>query len=63
MTTLHARAGATGAPVTAPAVKAASRVKPTLITWTALAMMTTGSVASLRSAPTMAVFGLASVFL
>jgi len=26
-------------------------------------MMTTGSVASLRSAPTMAVFGLASVFL
>jgi glutamate:GABA antiporter len=37
--------------------------KPTFITWTALAMMTTGSVASLRSAPTMAVFGLASVFL
>jgi len=63
MTSLQARAGATGAPVTAPAVKAASRVKPTFITWTALAMMTTGSVASLRSAPTMAVFGLASVFL
>ncbi len=37
--------------------------KPTFITWTALALMTTGSVASLRSAPTMAVFGLASVFL
>ncbi|HTR94535.1 MAG TPA: APC family permease [Trebonia sp.] len=33
------------------------------ISWVALAMMTTGSVASLRSAPTMAVFGLASVFL
>jgi glutamate:GABA antiporter len=33
------------------------------ISWFALAMMTTGSVASLRSAPTMAVFGLASVFL
>jgi glutamate:GABA antiporter len=33
------------------------------ITWGALALMTTGSVASLRSAPTMAVFGLASVFL
>jgi len=33
------------------------------ITWMALAMMTTGSVASLRSAPTMAVFGLASVFM
>src|SRR5262245_12056794 len=63
MTTLQARAGATGTPETAPAVKAASRAKPTFITWTALAMMTTGSVASLRSAPTMAVFGLASVFL
>ena len=33
------------------------------VSWVALAMMTTGSVASLRSAPTMAVFGLASVFL
>ena len=33
------------------------------VTWGALALMTTGSVASLRSAPTMAVFGLASVFL
>jgi glutamate:GABA antiporter len=63
MTSLKARAGATGAPVAAPAVKAAPRVKPTLLTWTALALMTTGSVASLRSAPTMAVFGLASVFL
>ncbi|MBV8871017.1 MAG: hypothetical protein JOY65_16635, partial [Acetobacteraceae bacterium] len=41
----------------------ATVTKPTFITWTALAMMTTGSVASLRSAPTMAVFGLASVFL
>ncbi len=30
------------------------------VTWTALALMTTGSIASLRSAPTMAVFGLAS---
>jgi amino acid transporter len=37
--------------------------KRSYITWTALAMMITGSVASLRSAPTMAVFGLASVFL
>ena len=37
--------------------------RPTLITWGALAMMTTGSVASLRPAPTMAVFGLAAVFL
>jgi glutamate:GABA antiporter len=37
--------------------------KQTYITWTALALMITGSVSSLRSAPTMAVFGLASVFL
>src|ERR1700754_1164627 len=37
--------------------------KPTFISWTALALMTTGSVVGLRSAPTMAVFGLASVFL
>jgi glutamate:GABA antiporter len=46
---------------------ATTRVKVTgarkYITWTALALMTTGSVASLRSAPAMAVFGLASVFL
>lgn len=33
------------------------------ITWVVLAFMTTGSVASLRSAPTMAVYGLACVFL
>src|SRR5262245_55920208 len=38
-------------------------VKPTYITWVTLAFMTTSSVASLRSAPTMAVYGLACVFL
>src|SRR5215470_3054537 len=37
--------------------------KPTYITWVTLAFMTTFSVASLRSAPTMAVYGLACVFL
>src|SRR3954452_2527370 len=47
---------------------AASRAKakaPTTawISWVALAMMTTSSVASLRAAPTMAVYGLACVFL
>src|SRR5262245_4064415 len=44
---------------------AAARViaKPTYITWLTLAFMTTSSVASLRSAPTMAVYGLACVFL
>ncbi|MFE2164380.1 APC family permease [Streptomyces sp. NPDC059447] len=41
---------------------AAAVSRPTL-TWVTLAMMTTASVASLRSAPTMAVYGLACVFL
>ncbi len=40
---------------------AASR--PSYVTWTALALMTVSSVASLRPAPTMAVYGLACVFL
>ncbi|MEY9854212.1 amino acid transporter [Leifsonia sp. EB41] len=44
----------------AAASKSQSRV---WITWVALALMTTSSVASLRPAPTMAVYGLASVFL
>lgn len=37
--------------------------KVVFISWIALALMTTSSVASLRPAPTMAVYGLASVFL
>ena len=41
----------------------AAIVKPTYITWVTLAFMTTASVASLRSAPTMAVYGLTCVFL
>ncbi len=48
------------------AAKAAARpavVAPPKISWVALAMMTTASVASLRAAPTMAVYGLACVFL
>src|SRR5690349_22792868 len=49
-------------PVAAPAARAVM-VKPTYITWLTLAFMTTASVASLRSAPTMAVYGLACVFL
>ncbi|MGO4258001.1 APC family permease [Marmoricola sp. RAF53] len=51
-----------GAAVPASAAKAAA---PTVnwISWVALAMMTTSSVASLRAAPTMAVYGLACVFL
>lgn len=47
------------------AVKSTARAVPkrAYITWIALAMMTTSSVASLRAAPTMAVYGLACVFL
>jgi amino acid transporter len=41
----------------------ATAVGPTFIAWTALALMTVSSVASLRPAPTMAVYGLACVFL
>lgn len=37
--------------------------KPNYITWMALALMTVSSVASLRAAPTMAMYGLAAVFL
>ena len=49
-------------PVSVPAARAAV-AKPTYITWVTLAFMTTASVASLRSAPTMAVYGLTCVFL
>jgi glutamate:GABA antiporter len=42
---------------------AASIPKQQWISWIALACLTTGSVASLRAAPTMAVYGLACVFL
>lgn len=51
-----------GEPVAAAPTRAA--VPTTVwISWIALAMMTTSSVASLRAAPTMAVYGLACVFL
>src|ERR1044072_8270385 len=49
-----ARAASTGA---------ASIARQQWISWLALAFLTTGSVASLRAAPTMAVYGLACVFL
>jgi glutamate:GABA antiporter len=49
-------------PVAVPVAKAVV-VKPTYITWVTLAFMTCASVASLRSAPTMAVYGLTCVFL
>jgi amino acid transporter len=56
-----------GVPADRPMVRQAAAVKPvvkpTYITWVTLAFMTTASVASLRAAPTMAVYGLACVFL
>ena len=59
---MSAMDAAAGEPVPA----AASRTKApatAYISWLALAFMTTSSVASLRAAPTMAVYGLACVFL
>ena len=53
-------------PANEPVPKAAGRTRApaaAYISWIALAMMTTSSVASLRAAPTMAVYGLACVFL
>ena len=49
-----------------PAAAASAAAKPKAIhyiSWIALALMTTSSVASLRAAPTMAVYGLACIFL
>src|SRR3954451_4498644 len=50
-----------GASVAAPSSRKAA--VGGVVTWAALAMMTVSSVASLRPAPTMAVYGLACVFL
>lgn len=60
MTAAEASAGG-HALAAGPAVKPAAATK--YITWVTLALMTTSSVASLRAAPTMAVYGLACVFL
>ena len=53
---------ADGPPPAATAARA-TVAGPSYIAWTALALMTVSSVASLRPAPTMAVYGLACVFL
>ncbi|MFG3040221.1 APC family permease [Streptomyces sp. NPDC048330] len=51
-------------PAEVPRPRAAAQVAaPNTMTWVTLALMTTASVASLRAAPTMAVYGLACVFL
>ncbi|MFC9787705.1 APC family permease [Rhodococcus sp. NPDC127528] len=57
---------ATDVPATPPTAETAARTRApsgSWISWIALAMMTTSSVASLRPSPTMAVYGLACVFL
>ena len=51
-----------GRPAATPAT-ARAVARPVYIWWLTLAFMTTASVASLRSAPTMAVYGLTCVFL
>lgn len=61
MSTMGLPADDAGAAAAAP--KAKTRAAAHWISWVALAMMTTSSVASLRAAPTMAVYGLACVFL
>ena len=61
MSSLDIAAGAPRASTTRHAKTVAKR--RTFITWGALAMMITGSTADLSSAPPMAVFGLACVFL
>ncbi|MFE1384125.1 APC family permease [Streptomyces sp. NPDC058740] len=51
-------------PADLPKQRAEARASaPPTLTWVTLALMTTASVASLRAAPTMAVYGLACVFL
>ena len=61
MTTSGVPADGAGAARATPAVVAPPQTK--YITWLTLAFVTTSSVASLRSAPTMAVYGLTAVFL
>jgi amino acid transporter len=61
VSTAESEAGGTSRPVETTARP--SVVGPAFIAWTALALMTVSSVASLRPAPTMAVYGLAAVFL
>jgi putative glutamate/gamma-aminobutyrate antiporter len=56
-------ADATGRAGRDPALAKAKIPKTVWISWVSLALMTTASVASLRPAPTMAVYGLAAIFL
>jgi len=56
-------AAAAGAPPAVVERSAPAATRPNYISWTAVVMLTVSSVASLRAAPTMAVYGLACVFL
>lgn len=62
MSSVESSAGDAG-PVAGSVAAGRVTTRPNYITWTALALMTVSSVASLRPAPTMAVYGLACVFL
>jgi putative glutamate/gamma-aminobutyrate antiporter len=55
--------GGSGLAASRPAAAVSAKPAVPWISWIALAFMTTSSVASLRSAPSMAVYGLACVFL
>ena len=64
MSAIDPAAGDPAATGPAPAAAARARVPArAYISWVALALMTTSSVASLRPSPTMAMYGLACVFL
>ena len=63
MSAMDVPAGGEAAQPRAEARSRAAIPKTAWISWIALAFMTTSSVASLRAAPTMAVYGLACVFL
>lgn len=63
MSTSEVPVGKAGAARVGDAVRAKPLTTPQAITWSALALMTVSSVASLRSAPTMATYGLAAIFL
>ncbi|MBG0561473.1 APC family permease [Actinoplanes aureus] len=54
---------ASAAPTSSSTAKPRTARAVAYISWVALALMTTSSVASLRPSPTMAVYGLASIFL
>src|SRR5215470_12815453 len=61
MSSSEATAGAV--PPAATTTRSTAAAKPSYISWTAIVFLTISSVASLRAAPTMAVYGLACVFL